>query len=51
MGHKDVVDYAHVLRDHRNLVHPKKQWTQAYAPESDTVLIAWNVVVAAFAMA
>lgn len=44
---KDVVDYAHVLRDHRNLVHPKKQWTQAYAPEGDTVRIAWNVVVAA----
>lgn len=44
---KDVVDYAHVLRDHRNLVHPKKQWTQAYAPEDDTVVIAWQVVVAA----
>lgn len=44
---KDVVDYAHVLRDHRNLVHPKKQWKQAYAPEEDIVLIAWNVVVAA----
>lgn len=25
---KDVVDYAHVLRDHRNLVHPKKQWNK-----------------------
>ncbi|MGI5132974.1 hypothetical protein ACQEVB_39675 [Pseudonocardia sp. CA-107938] len=44
---KDVVDYAHVLRDHRNLVHPKKQWKQAYAPEGDTVDIAWRVVVAA----
>ena len=44
---KDVVDYAHVLRDHRNLVHPKKQWTQAYSPEDDTVVIAWQVVVAA----
>ena len=44
---QDVVDYAHVLRNHRNLVHPKKQFTQGYAPEEDTVRIAWNVVVAA----
>jgi hypothetical protein len=44
---QDVVDYAHVLRNHRNLVHPKKQLTQGYAPEDDTVRIAWNVVVAA----
>ncbi|MGH3901003.1 MAG: hypothetical protein ACRDTA_22715 [Pseudonocardiaceae bacterium] len=44
---QDVAGYAHVLRDHRNLVHPKKQWTQSYAPEDDTVRIAWNVVVAA----
>ena len=44
---QDVADYAHVLRDHCNLVHPKKQWTQSYAPEDDTVRIAWNVVVAA----
>lgn len=44
---QDVVDYAHVLRNHRNLVHPKKQLTQGYAPKSDIVLIAWNVVVAA----
>ena len=44
---QDVVDYAHVLRNHRNLVHPKKQLTQGYRPEDDTVRIAWNVVVAA----
>jgi hypothetical protein len=44
---QDVVDYAHVLRNHRNLVHPKKQLTQGYAPKSETVLIAWNVVVTA----
>src|SRR5215470_1261712 len=43
---QDVVDYAHVLRNHRNLVHPKKQLTQGYAPEDDTVRIAWNVVAA-----
>jgi hypothetical protein len=44
---KDVTDYAHVLRDHRNLVHPKKQLIDDYKPEDDTVRIAWNVVVAA----
>jgi hypothetical protein len=44
---QDVIDYAHVLRIHRNLVHPKKQQTQGYSPEEDTVRIAWNVVVAA----
>jgi hypothetical protein len=44
---KDVTDYAHVLRDHRNLVHPKKQLLDHYEPEDDTVRIAWNVVVAA----
>ncbi len=43
----DVTDYINVLRNHRNLVHPKKQWTQRYSPKDDTVLIAWNVVVAA----
>jgi hypothetical protein len=44
---KDVVDYAHVLRNHRNLVHPNKQHTDGHAPDGDTVMIAWNVVVAA----
>lgn len=44
---REVAEYADVLRGHRNLVHPKKQWTQSYAPEDDVVHIAWNVVVAA----
>ncbi|KFU75302.1 protein of unknown function [Amycolatopsis lurida] len=43
---QDVVDYAHVLRHHRNLVHPKKQFTLGYSPKDSTVRIAWNVVVA-----
>jgi len=43
---RDVADYAHVLRDHRNLVHPKKQWTHSYSPADGTVHIAWQVVVA-----
>lgn len=41
-----TVDHAHVLRDHRNLVHPKKQWTQSYTLDEGAVLISWNVVVA-----
>ncbi|GAA1718284.1 hypothetical protein GCM10009745_78840 [Kribbella yunnanensis] len=44
---KDVAEYADVLRNHRNLVHPRKQWKQEYEPEDDSVRIAWNVVVAA----
>ena len=44
---RDVVEYAHVLRGHRNFVHPKKQWDESYVPDYDTVQIAWNVVVAA----
>lgn len=43
---KDVVEYAHVLRDHRNLVHPRKQHRDGHAPDTDSVRIAWNVVVA-----
>lgn len=43
----DVVDYANVLRDHRNLVHPRKQHRGGHAPDTDSVRIAWNVVVAA----
>jgi len=44
---REVAEYSDVLRTHRNLVHPKKQWTEAYTPEEDVVRIAWQVVVAA----
>lgn len=44
---RDVTDFAHVLRDYRNLVHPKKQEKGQYAPDEDTVRVTWNVVVAA----
>lgn len=44
---RDVVEYAQVLRNHRNLIHPNKQHTDGHSPDSDTVRIAWNVVVAA----
>lgn len=43
----DVVGYAHVLRDQRNLVHPRKQDRDGHAPDTDSVRIAWNVVMAA----
>lgn len=42
----DVADYAHVLRNHRNLVHPRKQDRDGHAPDTDSVRIAWNVVMA-----
>ncbi|MBF6240884.1 hypothetical protein IU474_27940 [Nocardia otitidiscaviarum] len=44
---RDVVDYAHVLRRHRNLIHPRRQWVDSYQPDADSAQIAWNVVVAA----
>jgi hypothetical protein len=44
---RDVTDYADVLRDHRNLVHPRKQDRGGHVPDEDSVRIAWNVVVAA----
>jgi hypothetical protein len=44
---REVAEYSDVLRNHRNLVHPKKQLTDSYAPDDDVVQIAWNVVVAA----
>lgn len=42
----DVIDYANVLRDHRNLIHPRKQHREGHSPDTDSVRIAWNVVVA-----
>jgi hypothetical protein len=44
---REVAEYSDVLREHRNLVHPKKQFTGGYAPEDKVVQIAWQVVVAA----
>lgn len=45
---REVAEYADVLRIHRNLVHPKKQWSHDYRPTEDSARIAWNVVVGAF---
>lgn len=44
---RDVVGYAHVLRNHRNLIHPRKQKEEGYTPDAESARIAWNVVVAA----
>ena len=44
---KDAYDFADVLRQHRNIVHPKRQRDDALDPDEDTVLMAWNVVVTA----
>jgi hypothetical protein len=44
---KDVHQYADVLRDHRNLVHPGKQLADGHRPDTNTARIAWNVVAAA----
>jgi hypothetical protein len=44
---REIADYADVLRDHRNLIHPRKQHRGGHKPDTDVVRIAWNVVVAA----
>lgn len=44
---KDAHDFAVLLREFRNLVHPKKQRDLAVNPDTDTVRMFWNVVVAA----
>ena len=43
----DVKQFAHVLRDYRNLVHPWHQMARRYQPDEDTCKIAWQVVQAA----
>ncbi|HEX7306764.1 DUF4145 domain-containing protein, partial [Lentzea sp.] len=44
---RDVDDYAHTLREYRNLVHPKRQVDHKYDPDSGTAEISWKVVVLA----
>ncbi len=43
----DVRDFATVLRDYRNLVHPQEQKRLGLVPDYDTVNVCWNVVIAA----
>ncbi|USX53244.1 hypothetical protein [Lentzea sp. HUAS12] len=44
---RDVDDYAHTLREYRNLVHPKRQVEDKYNPDTGTAEISWKVVVLA----
>lgn len=44
---RDVDDYAHTLRQYRNLVHPRRHHYDNYTITSDTFTICWNVAVAA----
>ncbi|MGH8883685.1 MAG: DUF4145 domain-containing protein [Egibacteraceae bacterium] len=44
---RDIDDYAHTLREYRNLVHPRRQLVDNYTPDDDTARIAWNVVISA----
>lgn len=43
---RDAMDFSHVLRDYRNLVHPKKQLDGGYRPDGDTCRICWEVMAA-----
>jgi hypothetical protein len=40
---RDRTDFGQVLRDYRNLVHPRKQAQLAVEPDSRTVDICWEV--------
>jgi len=42
----DIAQYAHILREHRNLVHPRQQHEAGNMPDTGSVHIAWNVAVA-----
>lgn len=44
--HADARDFATVLRDYRNLVHPNEQKKLGLVPDYDTVNVCWNVVIA-----
>ena len=43
---KDIGQYAHILRHHRNLVHPRRQHIDGHSPDTNSVRIAWNIAVA-----
>ncbi len=47
---KHAVDFSgtlHILRDYRNIVHPRKQLKSGITPDVDTCAMAWPVVRAA----
>lgn len=43
---RNILDYLKVQRDHRNLVHPRRQWLDGHTPTDASVTLSWNVVVA-----
>ena len=48
--HKDGMDFVgslHILRDYRNIVHPRKHLESGIVPDVDTCAMAWPVVRAA----
>ncbi|WP_148205069.1 hypothetical protein [Candidatus Methylacidiphilum infernorum] len=44
---KHVNDFSRILREYRNIVHPKKQREMEMQPDKDTCTICWGVVRAA----
>lgn len=43
---RDIGEYAHILRNHRNLIHPRKQHRDGHSPDTNSVRIAWNIAIA-----
>jgi hypothetical protein len=41
---KGLNDFAHILRDYRNLVHPNHQQQWSYAPDNTLCRFSWTVV-------
>jgi hypothetical protein len=44
---KDVQDFSNVLRDYRNLIHPREQRSKGIYPDKGTCKVSWEVVIAA----
>lgn len=43
----DAFTFGGVVREYRNLVHPREQLNTAFEPDNDTVLLCWQPVLAA----
>ncbi|GAB3434770.1 hypothetical protein GCM10027569_86230 [Flindersiella endophytica] len=42
----DAKEFAHVVRDYRNLVHPRHQLSKGLEPDRDTVAMCWAPALA-----
>ena len=42
----DAYTFGGVVREDRNLVHPRAQLEKGFAPDGDTVLMCWQPVLA-----